>query len=164
MTGFGQGRVIIASGKKMGLLVCLSPDDLRTSQTHKSGRPPKHEAPPNHTNHNAPASPHLFQAKQSDCTGSAESIIFEMVYCVLNRNIVQSDFEIVEFNLFQKIYKINIQKMEFRCQGLSSLTAHQAAYATTRVAILRGKITWQYSNYLQQKYSDLKAKTELRHQ
>ena len=87
-----------------------------------------------------------------------------MVYCVLNRNIVQSDFEIVEFNLFQKIYKINIQKMEFRCQGLSSLTAHQAAYATTRVAILRGKITWQYSNYLQQKYSDLKAKTELRHQ
>ena len=54
--------------------------------------------------------------------------------------------------------------MEFRCQGLSSLTAHQAAYATTRVAILRGKITWQYSNYLQQKYSDLKAKTELRHQ
>lgn len=54
--------------------------------------------------------------------------------------------------------------MEFSCQGLSSLTAHQADYATTRVAILRGKITWQYSNYLHHKYSDLKAKTELRHQ
>lgn len=46
----------------------------------------------------------------------------------------------------EPIYKINIQKMEFRCQGLSSLTAHQAAYATTRVAILGVKLPGNIAN------------------